>query len=449
MPQTALQTRSKRLLGLPAVARLATFARHDGPAVLITTNERLELYREPGVFGSPASINPGLAEWTEKRDKVVLGVAEALRAFPTHPESYALRLELGRELPRDELLTRLTTYGYERDGMPGFVVKGDTLTVYLEEDEPEASLRLEFFGDELDAMTLRGKPAASFTLAPRENSPATSGAQGDWDSRLLEHLPGLVFLDGSELYPGDLAEAGHAEWLWRHLAEREVVSFGRDPLDVPEDTPGMQPLGYYRGKLSEFAADAETWLKDDYSVTLLLRFERTGRYLREHVLDHLDAQWTHGVRPHPGVLGMSVSGRTQGGYRDPERREVVLTEELLYGYQGTRKLKRLPGKRVADPIHLTVGDYLIHPDHGIGRFQGLEPREVVGVTRDYLILQYAGEGRLYLPVEQLPLLRRHPGTTDEPPRLSTLGTNEWARAREKARVNAQELAAELIKTYAA
>jgi transcription-repair coupling factor (superfamily II helicase) len=74
---------------------------------------------------------------------------------------------------------------------------------------------------------------------------------------------------------------------------------------------------------------------------------------------------------------------------------------------------------------------------------------VVGTTRDYLVLRYAGEGKLYLPVEQLPLLRRHPGTTDDPPRLSTLGTNEWARARERARVNAEALAAELIKTYAA
>src|SRR5690606_39641737 len=70
------------------------------------------------------------------------------------------------------------------------------------------------------------------------------------------------------------------------------------------------------------------------------------------------------------------------------------------------------------------------------------------VTRDYLKLHYAGEGKLYLPVELLPLLRRHPGTTDDPPRLSTLGTNEWARAREKARASAEELAAELIKTYA-
>ncbi|MDZ7801288.1 MAG: transcription-repair coupling factor [Trueperaceae bacterium] len=143
-----------------------------------------------------------------------------------------------------------------------------------------------------------------------------------------------------------------------------------------------------------------------------------------------------------------LGGQLEGGYRNDARREIVLTEELLYGHQGGRKLRRLPGRSVQDPNALSVGDYLIHPDHGVGSFQGLESRQVLGVARDYLRLHYAGEGKLFLPVDQLPLLRRHPGTSDVPPKLSTLGTNEWARAKERARVSAQELAAELIKTYA-
>ncbi|MBN8035427.1 hypothetical protein J0J20_23570, partial [Vibrio vulnificus] len=79
--------------------------------------------------------------------------------------------------------------------------------------------------------------------------------------------------------------------------------------------------------------------------------------------------------------------------------------------------RRIVTGETGDPSALAPGDYLIHPEHGVGQFVGLEPREILGVKRDYLILQYAGEARLYLPVEQLPLLRRHPGTTDDPPRL--------------------------------
>ena len=452
MAQTLTQTLSKRLLGLPAAARLMLFARQEGPAVLVTTGERLELFRQSGVFADPSSVNPGLADWPERRDKVVLDLGSALKPFPTDPARYALTLALGQDYPRDDLLERLVHYGYGRDEQPGFVVRGDTVTVYLDADDSEQALRLEFFGDELDTLVLNGEKAESYTLSPCPDADLDEDAADDaWTSRVLEHLPGPVFLDSSELFAGE-ADPAAVAWLWEHLRGREVVSFGRDPLALSDEKSPLEPLGYYRGKLTTFAREVKTWLEGGYSVTLLLRFERTGRYLKEKVLDGVETNWGNKVRFHPGTLELVVGSDTRGGYRDPNAKEVVLTEDLLYGYQGSRPGgvggKKLAGRRVQDTVQLSVGDYLIHPDHGIGRFLGLEPRQVLGVTRDYLILRYAGEGKLYLPVEQLPLLRRHPGTTDDPPRLSTLGTNEWARARERARVGAQELAQTLIRTYA-
>ena len=432
-----------RQLGTPSVARLARFAHHPGPALLLTTRERLPLFTDAAVFGAPIDVNPDLGGWPERRAKAVVSVDHALRPFPSEPERYALPLELGHTLPRDALLDDLLRFGYPRDAFPGATVRGDTVTLYLD-DDGERSLRLEFFGDELDALHGPDGPLERFVIAPR-----TPQDQDGWSDRLLEHLPGAVFLDGSELYPGELVSAAASGWLWDHLAGREVVSFGRDPLELAEAAPGVEALPYYRGRLADFANDAEVWLKDGYSVSLLLKFERSGRYLRERVLDRLDSRWRNTVGRHPGQIGLALAPGVRGGYRDPDAREIVVSEELLYGHQGGRRLKRLPGRSVHDATQLSRGDYLIHPDHGVGLFQGLEPRQVVGVVRDYLILKYAGEGKLYLPVEQLPLLRRHPGTTDAPPRLSTLGTNEWARARERARVNAEALAAELIKTYAA
>ncbi len=439
----------RRLLGVPSVGRLALFARFQGPAVLLTTETRLPLYDSTHVFGALRSVDPTLSDWHERRDKVVLSLGHALRAFPQRPERYALELAKGRGYRRDELLERLVEYGFERDEAPGFVVRGDTVVVYpnaapSEGQEPEGAVRLEFFGDELDALSVGDAEVERYVLAPRTQE---NLERDEWTARLLEKLPGTVFLDAPELYPGDLSEE-HAAWLWQHLASREAVSFGRDPLELQEGASPLEPLGYYRGKLSAFAEDAHMWLRDGYTVQLLLKFERTGRYLRDRVIEELDSHWRNRVEPHPGQVSLLLAKDVQGGYKDDVRKEVVLSEEVLYGYQGDRKGRKLSGKRVHDASQLTVGDYLIHPDHGIGRFMGLEPRQVVGVTRDYLLMRYAGEGKLYLPVELLPLLRRHPGTTDDPPRLSTLGTNEWSRAREKARASAEKLAAELIKTYA-
>ena len=446
MPQTLeRQPAAARMLGVPAVARLAMFARAPGPAVLLTTSERLPLYADAGVFGEPAQQNPDLSDWPELGQKVVLSVDHAVRAFPPNPSRYALALELGSRIPREELLERLVAFGWERDAMPGFTVLGDTITLYLDADDESDVLRMEFFGRELDTLERRGEPRERVVVTPRAEVDLED--EELWTSRLLEHLPGRVFLDASELYTGELGDEA-AGWLWEHLGGREAVSFGRDPLDLAAADAPVASLPYYRGKLRDFANDLEGWLRDDYSVTLLLKFERSGRYLREKVVEHLDTRWANRVEHRPGALSFVLGKGPLGGYRDAEAKEIVVTEELLYGYQGGRKLRKLAGKQVHDASQLSRGDYLIHPDHGIGRFLGLEARQIVGVTRDYLILKYSGEGKLYLPVEQLPLLRRHPGTTDDPPRLSTLGTNEWARAKEKARVSAQELAAELIKTYA-
>jgi transcription-repair coupling factor (superfamily II helicase) len=440
-----LKLQPGRYAGLPAIARLAAFAAGPGPAVLLTNDERAALFGSGFAFGAPTVINPGLSDWASRGEKVVLTLEQALRPFPADPEKYSLHLQRGGDYPREQLLSRLLSLGFERDGAPGFDVLGDTVIVRLSEDTAD-DLRLEFFGDELESLRRPDREVGGWHLGPLEGS-EIHGEQETWTSRLLEHLPGTVYLDVPELHAGELGERG-SEWLTRYLAGREVVSFGRDPLELREQKTGLRPLGYYRGRLSEFRLEAEKWLAQKYSVTVLLNFERTGRFLQEKTLAGLPIRWVTGVPGADGELSLLLAPGTQGGFVDPAARQVVLGEELLYGSQGGRKLRRLSGRGVHDATQLSVGDYLIHPDHGVGMFLGLEPRQVVGVTRDYLIIRYAGDGKLYLPVELLPLLRRHPGTTDDPPRLSTLGTNEWARARERARANAQEMAGRLLRTYA-
>ncbi len=435
-----------RWLGLPTIARLNLFSLYQKPAVLITTEERLTYFDNTEIFGVKTTINPTLKEWNQKHSKVILSLDYALKPFPKDPSELTLNLKLGKDYPRENLLDTLINYGFERDGMPGVVVKGDSFIIYLDEEDSNEALRLEFFGDELDNIEYKNSKLEKYSLAPLENAEVD---QSVWDSKLIEHLEGKLFLDASELFAGELENDSESlAWFWQHCQERNVLSFGRDPLTLEEVDGGLEPLNYYRGKLSDFANDAELWLKDGYSISLILRFERTGQYLRKKIIEHLESEWTSKIKPKAGVISLVVGGNTRGGYRDDKAKEIFISEDLLYSYQGLKKYKKLPGKSLQNTLQLTIGDYLIHPEHGIAKFLGLEPRKVIGVTRDYLMLQYAGEGKLYLPVEQLPFLRRHPGTTDNPPQLSTLGTNEWARTRERARINAQELASKLIKIYA-
>ncbi|MGH2733881.1 MAG: transcription-repair coupling factor [Actinomycetota bacterium] len=97
-------------------------------------------------------------------------------------------------------------------------------------------------------------------------------------------------------------------------------------------------------------------------------------------------------------------------------------------------------------LELAPGDYLVHEMHGVGRYLGMVTRELAGINRDYLLMEYKGDDRLYVPVEQLEAVTRYSG--GEAPRLNRLGSGEWERARSRARRAVREIAQELVVLYA-
>ena len=106
-----------------------------------------------------------------------------------------------------------------------------------------------------------------------------------------------------------------------------------------------------------------------------------------------------------------------------------------------------PGPRATDGFFddLEVGSFVVHRQHGVARFEGVTTRTMAGTTRDYLILQYRGSDRLYLPVEQIEAITPYSG--GETPTLSKMGGADWQRTRAKARAAASEVAAELVQLY--
>lgn len=414
------------LPSLPQVARALVFAQHPGPRVLLCPEERLGLYADLGALGVSAYVNPGL-EAIGEAEVVVMSYHAALEGFPARTEDWRLVLEVGRRYLRDELLERLLRMGYLRE--EDYRVQGDVLEL--------GEVRLEFFGDELEVLKVDGQPRQRHVLTAR------AGKAEAWDSHKILHFPGPVFLDTPALAP---------EALWPLLAGRDRVAFGLGGPELPTLSLNYQPLPPYRARISQFVEDVHNWVGAGWSVVFFYRHVKSRNYL----LSKLQAQYpdlavvsTPTLSPRPGSLNL-VPAPLEGAFLEPERRTVYLSEAHLYAFGGAevlRNRKLLSGEE-ADPGALAVGDYLIHPEHGIGQYLGLETREVLGAQRDYLVLRYAGEARMYLPVEQLPLLKRHPGTTDDPPALSSLGKGEWKRSREKAAKDAEELAQRMLVLHA-
>ncbi|MGA8248666.1 MAG: transcription-repair coupling factor, partial [Nocardioides sp.] len=155
-------------------------------------------------------------------------------------------------------------------------------------------------------------------------------------------------------------------------------------------------------------------------------------------------------------LVLVTTGTLAHGFVDDTLRLVLVTGDDLSGQRAaTRDQSRMPArrKRQIDPLELKAGDYVVHGQHGVGRFVEMRQREVQGATREYLVLEYGASkrggpaDRLFVPADSLDQVTRYVG--GEHPSLDRLGGSDWARRKGRARKAVREIAAELIKLYAA
>ena len=159
-----------------------------------------------------------------------------------------------------------------------------------------------------------------------------------------------------------------------------------------------------------------------------------------------------------GVLAGTVavySDTYPDGYEVPSSKFALL---VLSSKRGdavkktvkSKKFAKNAGEKIMSHTDLMVGDYVVHANYGIGRFLGIENKYIMGVHRDYIVIQYAGTDMVYLPVDQLDLVSKYIGTktADGEVKLSKMGGNEWKKAKNKAKTSAKEMAKELIELYA-
>jgi transcription-repair coupling factor (superfamily II helicase) len=420
---TAESICNRYLPGLPQVARAMVFAQSKGERVLLCPQERLSLYADLGALGVLAYLNPGL-EAVGEAEVVVMSYQQALGVFPAQPQDWRLVLEVTRRYLRHDLLERLYRMGYLRE--EDYRVQGDRIEL--------EGLSLEFFGDELETIRVEGETRKRHILTARQGKAET------WNSHKILHFPGTVFLDTPAVAPQEV---------WPLIGTRDLVTFGLGGPELPILPLPFKPLPPYRARISQFVEDVTRWAQEGFSLVFFYRHAKSRTYLLGKLGSRIQTQSSPTLNPRPASLNL-VPAPFEGAFLDPQSRTVYLSEAHLYAFGGGEALRnrRVAGKEVEDPGGLSVGDYLIHPEHGIGQYLGLETLEVLGVKRDYLRLQYAGEGRMGVPVEQLPLLKRHPGTTDDPPALSSLGKGEWKRTREKAQRDAEELAQRMLVLHA-
>ena len=150
---------------------------------------------------------------------------------------------------------------------------------------------------------------------------------------------------------------------------------------------------------------------------------------------------------------MVMFGVLNTGYQFPAERFVLLTEGDMFGntnaVQKKRKQKKFDGQHIAKLSELSVGDYVVHEDHGIGIYRGIERIESQGVTKDYIKIEYGDGGNLYLPATRLEGIQKYAGAEATKPKLNKLGGTEWTKTRSRVQHAVKEIARDLVKLYAA
>ncbi len=218
-----------------------------------------------------------------------------------------------------------------------------------------------------------------------------------------------------------------------------------------------EPAPGYRGDTARAVGDVRQWLAQEWRVVLVTGghgpAKRLAELLRGEGLGARDADL---AQPPKAGLAHVATGQLETGFVWPSVRLAVLAEADLSGTRtGSRQAHRMPSRRRGgiDPLQLTPGDFIVHEQHGVGRYLEMTSRTVQGATRDYLVIEYAPSkrgqppDRLYLPTDQLDEVTRYNG--GESPALHRLGGADWVKAKGRARKAVRDIAAGLIRLYQA
>ncbi|MHB1043318.1 MAG: transcription-repair coupling factor [Eubacteriales bacterium] len=263
-------------------------------------------------------------------------------------------------------------------------------------------------------------------------------------------------LAGGRALPAQFHGYTRRETLLRELGARPGVSFSllpRLPREIPHkgtvNFPGKSMLNFL-GNVEMLAAEVRQWRASGYAVVLLAGGSRAGHLLetlRDFQIDAFQAGSPEGHVRAGNVL--IVPGTLSSGFDLPSCRLAVVTEQEVYGQRKKSRRERGRAERLAPFVELKAGDYVVHINHGVGRYRGIVPLDIGGIQKEYLLLQYSGEDKLYVPVDQVGMVQKYLGSEGEPPRLSRLGGGDWARVKNRVRESVREMAQELLALYAA
>ncbi len=436
-----------------------------------------------------------LIEREEGRSVTVITTMDAfLDGLPGPDEIRRERIRVsgGDVMDLTEFVERLASMGYERESQiegPGqFAVRGGIVDIFpLTEELP---VRIELWGDEVDS--IRSFDVESQRSVENLSSVTVYPASENWRDGLktvsfLAYFPrekSLLFLDEPQRLQ-EMAEEVEQEYF--HSRESRIDSGMEESV---QDRLKVFQTKEIIGRMNQYSSIAATTLesrcgifqvrkayslqakgvnpynnsfelltrdlkrlkREGYRVVLLSASRTRAKRLAEDLRDYdLSSFYSEDMERtvNPGEIMVSCGYAAQG-YEYPMLKFMVISETDIFGRKKKKKRRRrYEGQKIQDFAELKPGDYVVHENHGIGVYQGIEKIEVDKVIKDYMKISYAEGGVLYIPAAQMDLIQKYAGADAKKPRLNKLGTLQWGKTKSQVKKAVQSVAEDLVKLYAA
>ncbi|APZ50075.1 transcription-repair coupling factor [Jeotgalibaca sp. PTS2502] len=218
----------------------------------------------------------------------------------------------------------------------------------------------------------------------------------------------------------------------------------------------VHPMQYrglvqFFGQMPMVKSEVDRWLKQDATVFMVVpdkdRAEKVHQIFLDFGIESVIIGQDNFIENHVNL----IVGGMATGFELPMEKLVVMTEKELFNKATKRQPSRQKmsnAERLKSYTELSTGDYVVHVNHGIGKYTGMETIDVDGVNQDYISILYQDGAKLFIPVTQLHLVQKYVSSESKTPKVNRLGGTEWAKTKKKVASRVEDIADELIELYA-
>ena len=388
-------------------------------------------------------------------------------------EQARINLKLRMSIELENVLERLVKLGYVRvdevEIMGEFSVRGGIIDVFpVNATQP---IRIEFYGDEIDSVRtydINSKLSLD-SISQIDILPLAQPEDYDKMANCLSYLPqdSTVIFDEPARIKEQIEKIlqENPEVKKQLFSWQEIVEFAKNYnilyltllLQKPQYSEPKEVISIvsksvvpFHKKIELLANEIKAWRHKNYKIVIFMSTKQKALSLQEELARYNLTACFVAKEPIDFAEGITIAINVfNNGFELPEAKAVVVTEKEILGTQKKKPLQRVAkGEKIAYFRDINIGDYVVHINHGIGKYIGVETIDLAGIKKDYLHIKYAGTDKIFVPTDQVNLLQKYIGAEGQTPKLSKMGGTDWHKTKSKAKAAVADIAKELIELYA-